>query len=137
MNSETKIEKRLNATFLDIVCLEKEETIQQETYFNRLINEATDSAFSSLLDNVNKQALYHTLSTRFGISKKNISSNIEGFSNALEQIFGQGAYLLEACIIRALHNKMPIIKIFPVHGKVSFTEYVESFCKFFSCIFFQ
>jgi hypothetical protein len=124
MNTKT-IEKKPNVTFSNGVCLEKEKTSQDKPFFNHLITEATDSAFSSLLGEVNKQGLCQSLSSRFGISKKKISSNIEGFSNALDQIFGKSAHFLEACIIRTLNNKTPMIKIFPLQ-EVSFTRYVES-----------
>jgi hypothetical protein len=136
MNSTTQLHKNASSTFANtkpacVIYLNKEEISSSKTCFDDLLLEAVESAFSSLLGDSNKQALYYSLSASFGISRETIPRNVEGFADALEQIFGQGALLLEARIMQVLHGKASGIKVFPEQGEVSFAGYVESIRRFF------
>ena len=136
MNSTTQLHKNPTTTYTDIkpVCiiyLNEEETSSHKASFDNLLIEAVDSTFSSLLGDSSKQTLYYNLSTRFSISRESIPRNLGGFANALEQIFGQSALLLETRIMQALHSKTSDAKVFQEHGELSFAGYVENLRRFF------
>ena len=93
--------------------------------FKVALMEAIDeglSAFSTL----NKQEIYFHIENIFKIKKDEIPYKIEDFVDAIEQIFGIGAKLIEIRIIEALHKKSPDFMFSPKKGTVIFQEYVAS-----------
>jgi hypothetical protein len=73
--------------------------------FESILLESIDEAFSTLGENV-KKVIYFHLTEKFMITKQEIPSKIDDFSDALEKIFGLGARKLEILIITKLHNKI-------------------------------
>src|SRR3989304_8133969 len=73
--------------------------------FEELFLETVDSAFLLMSESC-RQAIYRHLENGYGIKRESIPSNIEAFVKALEDIFGQGARLLEIKIMRTLHDSL-------------------------------
>jgi len=96
-----------------------------EDKFNVVIIEAVEESFS-LFNNLDKEAAYLHLENAFKIKKQEIPSKIEEFSDAIEQMFGVGAKLLEIRIIEALHKRIREFMFVPKKGDVDFKEYVAS-----------
>lgn len=94
--------------------------------FNTVLLDAVDSAFSTVSD-LNSEALYAHLKQRFGLSRRAIPYDIEGFTAALEEAFGEGALLIEIQIMKALHNKCPHVEFAPKQAQLSFPKYLEHF----------
>jgi nucleoside-diphosphate-sugar epimerase len=97
--------------------------------FEKLLIEAVDNVFSSLGDSC-KQGLYFHLKGSYNISKQEIPYRIRDFADALEEIFGQGARLIEIGIMKAFYARAQNLKCFPMEEDLSFTNYVETFCRF-------
>jgi len=96
-----------------------------EDKFNVVIIEAVEESFS-LFNNLDNEAAYLHLENAFKIKKQEIPSKIEEFSDAIEQMFGVGAKLLEIRIIEALHKRIREFMFVPKKGDVDFKEYVAS-----------
>ena len=73
--------------------------------FENLLTETIDEAFSTLGENVRKSIYFH-LNQKFMITKQDIPYKIDEFSDALEQIFGIGARMLELLIMTKLQGKI-------------------------------
>ena len=93
--------------------------------FDNLLLEAIDEAFTSLGDSC-KQAIYFNLEETFKIKKHDIPIKIEEFVNAIEDIFGLGAKLIEIQIMKCLHRKVGEFKYFPDEEELTFAEYVTA-----------
>jgi hypothetical protein len=67
------------------------------------------------------------LEKNFKIKKQDIPNKFEEFTNALEEIFGPGAKLLEIQIIKHLYEKVGNdFEYFPEKDELLFTDYVEA-----------
>ncbi len=73
--------------------------------FDDILLESIDDAFSSLGQSA-KKSIYFYLENGLLISKQQIPSRIDDFSDALEQIFGVGARNLELLIMKKLNEKV-------------------------------
>ncbi len=93
--------------------------------FEKLLVEAVDYGLSSLGDSC-RQAIYFYLENNFKIGKKEIPYRIEDFANAIEQIFGPGARLIEIEIMKVLHKKVAHFEYSPKQEDIVFTEYIAS-----------
>ena len=94
--------------------------------FEEVLLEAIDESFSWLGES-EKQAIYFFLEKRYKISKQEIPYRIEEFTEAIEDIFGLGAKLLEIRIMKNLFSKMGYS--FPyLHTQegLEFTKYIEA-----------
>ena len=135
MNSTTQLQRnqdaavtiKLEPTFT--IRLNNKKVDSSKANFDSLFLEAVDSTFSMLGDS-NKQALYFHLKNSFGVSREAIPHHIEVFANMLEQVFGQGALLLEAQIMETLQRKVPRFRFSPKQGELSFLDYLESLRSF-------
>jgi hypothetical protein len=92
--------------------------------FNDLLLETIDSAFSKLGCS-SQQILYQCVEKRYGVKREDIPNNIATFAHALEEIFGQAAYLLETKIMQAMHSKVPYFKYIPKE-ELAFVDYIEN-----------
>jgi hypothetical protein len=109
----------------EMYTLEKEST-QPNPRFRKLLLEAVDEALSWLGNSV-KQAIYFHLEKTFGINKQEIPDKIEGFTNAIEEIFGLGAKLLEIRIMNSFYEKDGhTFKYFPEKDELLFAEYMKA-----------
>ena len=133
MNSTTQLQLQRNQDRAAIIELEPTLTVDlnnkkadlSETYFDRLLLEAVDSTFSMLGDST-KQILYFHLKNSFGVNKEAIPHNLEVFINSLEQLFGQGALILEARIMETLQLKVPRFRFYPKQKELTLLCYLES-----------
>jgi len=112
-----------NATCTLQLCRKKQKPTEDK--FNIAIIEAVEDGFSSF-NNLDKEAVYLHLETAFKIKKQEIPSKIEEFSDAVEQMFGVGAKLVEIRIIEAIHSRIREFVFIPGKGDVDFKEYVAS-----------
>lgn len=96
-----------------------------EDKFNAVIIEAVEESFSSF-NNLVKEAAYLHLEKAFKIKKQEIPCKIGAFADAIEQMFGVGAKLIEIRMIEALHKRFREFAFFPKKGDIDFTEYVAS-----------
>ena len=105
--------------------LRKKEHKPRENSFETTIIEAVDEGFSPF-GHSSKQAIYFHLENTFKIKKQEIPYKIEEFADAIEQIFGAGAKLIEIRIIEALHKKIQDFVHLPKKRELVFTEYVAN-----------
>jgi hypothetical protein len=96
-----------------------------EDEFKVAIIETVEASLSSFC-NLYKEAVYLRLENTFKIKKQEIPCKIESFADAIDQMFGAGAKLIEIRIIAALHKRVPEFVFFPKKGDVCFKEYVAS-----------
>lgn len=101
--------------------------------FEELLLEAVDEGLSCLGAST-KQAIYLHLERTFKISRENIPREIEEFTEAIEEIFGAGAKLLEIQIMKRLFEKIGHFKYFPQQEDIVFTEYIGALSQAFNGI---
>ena len=94
-----------------------------KTKFETALTEAIDDVLSAF-GNTNKQAVYRHLENRCGLKKEAIPFKIEDFANAIEQIFGSNAKLIEIKILERLHAKYRDFSYVPKKGELNFVEFV-------------
>ena len=87
--------------------------------------EAIDESFS-IFSNLEKRIVYLHLENDFKIKKQEIPFKIEDFADAIEQMLGIGAKVIEIRILEALHKRIPDLMFSPKKGDVIFKEYVAS-----------
>ena len=105
--------------------IEIRKTYAQEN-FPKLIREAIDYGLSSL-GNSSKKKLYILLEKRFRIKKEEIHEKIYEFTQAIEEIFGFAAKIIEIQIMEWLYKQ--INSKFTFHMKETdflFPKYVEA-----------
>src|SRR4030043_1464358 len=66
---------------------------------------AVDESLSSFGDSF-KQVIYFQLANTYQIKKEEIPNKINEFADAIEEIFGIGAKLIEMKIIKAIYEKV-------------------------------
>jgi hypothetical protein len=96
--------------------------------FEQLVNETINNVFSSL-GTIFRQAIYDCLEKKYKLKKSDIADHAMEFSEALEQIFGGAAALLEVQIMRKLYRKVPQFKYCP-EGTLIFPDYVNALSRF-------
>jgi hypothetical protein len=105
--------------------------------FEELLLVALDEGFSSLGEKC-KHAIYFHLEKEFKLNKQNIPSRIEDFSEAIENIFGIGAKVLEIRIMKSLFKKIGYpFPYFQNQKTLNFTNYIESARNAFALPFVQ
>ena len=96
--------------------------------FEKLLLEAIDEGLSSLGE-TSKQAIYFHLEKNYKLTKQGIPFRIEDFTEAIENIFGVGAKVLEIRIMKNLFKNMgyPFPYFRPcTHEYLEFTKYIKS-----------
>lgn len=96
--------------------------------FERAVTESIDEVFSTLGENV-KQAVYSYLENKYGIRKEQIPSMIEGFTDAIESIFGDATKLVELKIIEKLKGKVKGFAYKSKTKEIFFAEYLTALQK--------
>jgi len=82
-----------------------------------------DEALSSL--GMSSKHIYFHLEKNFNINKRDVPHKIREFADAIEEIFGPGARVLEIQIMKRLYEKVGPFKHFPMRNLI-FSEYVEA-----------
>lgn len=99
---------------------------QRSCDFKKLLLEAVDATLSPLGDS-SKQAIYFHLEKNFTIKKQDIPNKIEEFTNAIEEIFGDGAKILEIEMIKHLYMKGgSSFEYSPAKDELLFVEYIDA-----------
>jgi hypothetical protein len=94
--------------------------------FEELLLEAVDEGLSSLGDS-SKQVVYFYLEKTFKINRRDIPYKIEEFVDAIEKLFGLGAKVLEALIMKRLYEKVGgVVEYDPEQVDLVFAEYVAA-----------
>ena len=103
----------------------KEDQKTRENRFEATLIEAIDESLD-LLENLDKCEVYQHLENAFKIKKTEIPYKTKEFTEAMGNIFGRGAELIEIRIIEAVHKRVPEFMFTPKRGIVIFKEYVDS-----------
>lgn len=93
--------------------------------FEKLLLEALDEGLSSLGQS-SKQAIYFHLEKSFDVKRQEIPCNLEVFVDAIEKIFGSGAYFIEILIMKRLHEKTGVAFKLRESTDFAFIEYVAA-----------
>lgn len=94
--------------------------------FKELLLEAVDAALSPLGDS-SKKAIYFYLEKNFALRKQDIPNKIEEFTDAIEELLGYGARILEIEIMKHLFVKIgSAFKYFPEKNELLFVEYMAA-----------
>ncbi|MCW4031570.1 MAG: hypothetical protein NWE80_04315 [Candidatus Bathyarchaeota archaeon] len=117
--------KAPNPTTTCTLQLSRKKQKPNEERFKIVMTEAIDESFSSF-NNLSKQEIFFRLEKAFNITKEEIPWRTEDFADAIDQMFGVGAKLIEIRIIGALHKRIPDFKITPKIGILTLKEYSNS-----------
>ena len=93
--------------------------------FKRQLQEAIDEGFSMLGESA-KKAIYFHLEKTYRINRQDIPVRIEEFINAIEQLFGTGAKILEIQIMKCLFKKFNFKLTNYAEKKFTFKEYIAA-----------
>jgi len=116
-----RVSKKIKARAFGLCLVE---LLLRNRSFEKLLLEAVDEGLSSLGDS-SRQALYFHLEKTFKIKRQDIPHRIEDFADALGEIFGVGAKVLEIMIIKRLYEKVGGVVKYS-QGNLVFTEYVAA-----------
>jgi len=103
--------------------MDKKEPLKMN--FETTVTEAIDEVFTTLGENI-KRAVYIYLENNYGIRKDQIPRKIEGFSAAIESIFGNAAKLVELKIIEELHGKVKEFTYKSSGNEIFLSEYLAA-----------
>jgi len=127
----TKLRSPSKPSRLEATCLYErlpivETSIARADDFDKLLLEAVDDGLTSLGSSA-KQTIYSYLERKFNIAKQDVPDRIEEFANAIEEIFGVGAHLIEIQIMKSLYGKVGrFCRHFLKKDQLVFAEYVET-----------
>jgi hypothetical protein len=93
--------------------------------FEKLLQEAIDEGFSMLGESA-KKAIYFHLEKIYKMNRRDIPVRIEEFINAIEEIFGTGAKILEIQIMKCLFKKVNLKLTNYSEQKLTFKEYIAA-----------
>lgn len=94
--------------------------------FEEALLKAVDDAFSCLGESP-KEAIYFHIGKKFRLRKEDIPIRTEEFAKAIEEIFGNGAAILEIQIMKSLFKNLGYkFKFYPRRTSLKFTEYVAA-----------
>jgi len=96
---------------------------QTKENFETALIESIDEVFTTFGESV-KQGVYSYLENKHGIRKQQIPRMIEGFTDALESIFGEAAKLVELKIIEKLQGKVKGFAYKTKRKEIFFAEYL-------------
>ena len=94
--------------------------------FNLIMLEAVDEALSFLGESA-KRAIYYHLEEKFKIRREEIPIKIDDFAEAIEEIFGMGAKIIEMQIMKVLYKRIGHnFKYVPKKKDLLFTAYLKA-----------
>ncbi|MEM3000517.1 MAG: hypothetical protein QW674_07780 [Candidatus Bathyarchaeia archaeon] len=115
--------KTTNMTTAYALQSRKKKISLQEKNYETALAEAIDAAFAPLGSTIT-QLIYTYIEKTFKIKKQEIPNRPKEFAEAIEQIFGEGAKLIEIRIIKELHKRIRDFVHIPKKRKLEFTEYL-------------
>ena len=86
---------------------------------------AIDEVFTALGENV-KQATYRYIENKYAVKKEQIPRQIEGFTAALESIFGDASWLVELRIMEKLQGKTQGFSYKSNCKEIIFVDYLKA-----------
>ena len=92
--------------------------------FESILNDSVDKGLS-VLGEAPKQMVYFYLEKKCNLQKEKIASKPDLLIPAIERIFGSGAELLEAQILKTLYEKIGLNFEPCEHPKIAFTSSLE------------
>ena len=98
--------------------------------FEHLLNEVIDDVFS-LFGTSFKQTVYDCMEKKYRLKKSDFAEHLTEFSEAIEQIFGYSAGLVEIQMMKRLYQKVPEFKYWP-QETLTFPDYVNALSRFIS-----
>ena len=107
--------------------------VQEKQTKNKLdetILEAVDESLTSFGESV-RQVAYYQLDTIYHVRKQDIPHKIEEFANAVEEIFGVGARLIEMRILETLYSMCGKFVYFPEGNDLVFKDYMLNIRSYF------
>ena len=131
MNKTTKVKKMTETTNIEInwTVLRENKRKPCENNMKATLLSAVDESLSSFGDSF-KQVIYFQLANTYHIKKHEIPNKINEFADAIEEIFGIGAKLIEMKIIKALYEKVEGFTYIAEKEDLIFTEYIENLRRF-------
>lgn len=93
-----------------------------DTSLNKVLLDAVDSGLLILGEN-SRMAIYFHLDKTFKIKREEIALKFEEFKEALENIFGPGAEIIKAVIVRELQTRLD--SDFEEKGTFELASYVD------------
>ena len=94
--------------------------------FNLIMLEAVDEALSFLGESA-KRAIYYHLEEKFKIRREEIPIKIDDFAEAIEEIFGMGAKIIEMQIMKVLYKRVGRnFKYVPREKDLLFAAYLKA-----------
>jgi hypothetical protein len=104
----------------------KNQEAENKAKFEEILMEAIDEGLS-LLGESSKKALYFHLKKAFKIDKQDIPYRIEEFTDAIEELFGAGAKIIEIQIMKCLFEKVGYnFKHYPKQKSLTFNDYIAA-----------
>ena len=117
------VEAEDHRTVCELTCT-VEQASETRSNFGKLLVQAVDEELRTFGESA-RDAVYACLEDTFRIRKDDIPRKVDEFSDALGEIFGDGARLLEIQIMKNLYRKMgEIAEYFLTKEDITFTEYV-------------
>lgn len=93
--------------------------------FEELVIEAIDQALLKLGEET-KQSVYSLLEVDYKLARKDIPNRLGDFVNALEQIFGISALLIEIDVLKKIRQKVPSFTFIIENADLNFKDYLKS-----------
>ena len=97
---------------------------QKTTNFEELLIESIDEGLS-VIGESKKKIVYAYLERKFQMTRHDIPNRIEDFTKAIENIFGNGAKILELKIMKCLFNKVGYTLNYSNQKNLTFIEYIK------------
>ena len=99
--------------------------------FQEVAIDAIDQVFS-MIGSEPKISLYRLLEKKYKLRQEDIPGRIGDFSNAIEQIFGTGALLIELEIMKKIRQMFPLFECKAENVSFSFNDFMDSFRHYLS-----
>ncbi len=100
-----------------------------ENNLNTIILEAIDESLASFGENL-RQTVYSQLQNNFNVAQEEIPLFIEEFTSTIEELFGDGALLIELKIMEKLHANAKGFLYIPRDEAMQFIEYLRNISYF-------
>jgi hypothetical protein len=97
--------------------------------FQEVVIDATDQVFSTIGSGP-KISLYCLLEKKYKLRQEDIPGKIGDFSNAMEQIFGTSALLIELGIMKKIRQMFPLFECKAENEGFNFNDFLDSFRRY-------
>lgn len=96
------------------------------TGFEEVVIDALDQVFSAIGSGP-KISLYSLLEKKYKLRQEDIPGRIGDFANAIEQIFGTSALLIELKIMKKIRQMFPLFECKSDNADFNFSDFMDSF----------